>query len=137
MNRHIEDDNQEEVIRWCELNKTKYPQLDMIFAIPNGGRRNVREAVRLKRQGVKAGVPDLFLACTSCSYSDRIKKYSFSDFNGLFIEMKAGKNKPTKSQSDWHIKLKDFGYRIIIAYSWTEAVNEIIDYLGLPNRLKV
>jgi len=43
------------------------------FAVPNGGSRNVREAMNLKKEGVKAGVSDLVVIL-----QDKI----------LFIEMK-------------------------------------------------
>ena len=39
----------------------KYPEAQLLFHVPNGGKRNAAEAAHLKRQGVKAGVPDLFL----------------------------------------------------------------------------
>ena len=58
-----------------------------MFHIPNGGSRNKLEASNLKKQGVKAGVPDLFLPVGRGSY------------HGLFIELKSAKisrlkNKP-------------------------------------------
>ena len=37
------------VISWCEMQKSKYPELDMIFSIPNGGYRNKIEASNLKK----------------------------------------------------------------------------------------
>ena len=64
------------VISWCEMQKNKYPELSMIYHCPNGGYRNKIEAANLKRQGVKSGVPDLFLPVP------RKNKH------GLFIEMK-------------------------------------------------
>jgi hypothetical protein len=51
----------------------------LLFAIPNGGQRNIIVASKLKAEGVRAGVPDLFLA------------FPKKDAAGLFIEMK----KPT------------------------------------------
>ena len=133
MKNHIEDDNQELVIRWCELNKIKYPSLKMIFSIPNGGKRNPREAARLKRQGVRAGIPDLFLA------SPRIGSIwpHSGDEHGFFIEMKSEKGTVNKNQLPWILELRESGYKVDVCYSWIEAVNEIIDYLGLPEKMKV
>ena len=34
----------------------------LVFAVPNGGSRNIREAANLKRSGVLAGAPDLVVA---------------------------------------------------------------------------
>lgn len=46
---------------WANLMSNTYKELSLLFHIPNGGSRNRLEAINLKRQGVKAGVPDLFL----------------------------------------------------------------------------
>lgn len=37
-----------------------YPELRrLLFAVPNGGKRNAREAMNLKASGVVAGIPDM------------------------------------------------------------------------------
>lgn len=56
-----EAEEQEVVMKWASMNWKKYPALFRLFHIPNGGSRQIAEAVHLKRMGVKAGVPDLFL----------------------------------------------------------------------------
>lgn len=110
---------QEVLIQWCEIQKKKYPELGLIFHIPNGGYRNKFEAANLKRQGVKAGVPDLFMAVPN-------KKY-----HGLFIEMKWGKNKPTENQEEWILRLSEQGYKVNVCYSSIEAIEVIKEYLGI------
>ena len=110
------------VISWCEMQKSKYPELDMIFSIPNGGYRNKIEAHNLKLQGVKSGVPDIMLA------------YPSKPFAGLFIEMKWGKNKPTKNQEDWIKRLSAVGYRCEVCYSAEEAIAVIKEYLGIRGK---
>lgn len=57
----MEVDEQRAVFEWAEYAKGKYPWLKWMHHIPNGGSRNKIEAVRLKAQGVKRGVPDIFL----------------------------------------------------------------------------
>lgn len=37
----------------------------LIFAIPNGGQRNIAVAAKLKAEGVTAGIPDLFIPAWS------------------------------------------------------------------------
>ena len=74
---------QEAVVKYCELKRIP------IFAIPNGGKRNAKEAYFMKRTGVKAGVPDLCVPVAKKGY------------HGLYIEMKYGKNKPTEAQEEW------------------------------------
>lgn len=49
----------------------------LIFAIPNGGKRDPRQGKWLKDEGLMAGVPDIFLALPGGGYA------------GLFIEMKS------------------------------------------------
>ena len=118
-----EHDEQCLLFDWARINESKYPQLKMLFAIPNGGLRNKLVAKKLKREGVKAGVPDTFLA---------VPGYHFPDvLHGLFIEMKFGKNRPTKNQKEF---LEDLGvedYKTAVCYSFEEAKRVIIDYLGI------
>ncbi len=52
--------------------------------MPNGGKRDKATAAVLKRQGVKAGVPDIMLPAARAGY------------HGLYIELKAGENTTTK-----------------------------------------
>jgi len=78
--RRSEATEQETLIQWCGWQQSKYPELKLIYHIPNGGSRNTLEAANLKRQGVKAGVPDLCLPVAR------------NGFHGLYIEMKYGKN---------------------------------------------
>lgn len=114
-----EHDEQAALIHWCELNKNRIPELGLLLAIPNGGKRAIKTATRLKLEGVKAGVPDLFLpvARKGC--------------HGLFIEMKFGKNKTSKAQNDWHNVLIKQGYHVYCTYSWIHAAEVIQFYLGV------
>ncbi len=122
------------VIRWCKLHEKKYPVLEMIFAIPNAGgfsggfKFNVGRVQKLKAEGVKSGVPDLFLPVSSC------KKPGNLDL-GLFIEMKSGKGRLEDNQKWWINKLLNYNYQAKVCCSWVEAVQAIIDYLGLPERI--
>ena len=49
------------LFNWVAYARNTYPQLDLLYHVPNGGKRNQKEAFNLKRQGVRAGVPDLCL----------------------------------------------------------------------------
>jgi hypothetical protein len=91
-----------------------------LFAIPNGGTRNIREAVNMRLQGVKAGVSDYFLA------------YPYKDKGGLFIELKrTNKNlcRLTEEQATWLAQCERSGYATKIAYGADEAIKAIEDYL--------
>ena len=56
-----EADEQKAVIQWCILMEKRWPELEYLYHVPNGGSRNRIEAANLKEEGVKAGVPDLEL----------------------------------------------------------------------------
>lgn len=109
---------QTHLIRWTEYIAGKHPDVRLIFHIPNGGSRNKIEAYHLKEQGVKAGVPDLFLPVARGGYF------------GLFIEMKVGKNKTTALQKEWIENLKNQNYRCEVCYGWEAASEVILDYLN-------
>lgn len=114
-----EAEEQEALMRWAEWQSGSKPELKLLFHIPNGGSRNKAEAARLKAQGVKAGVPDLFLPVPRGPY------------HGLWIEMKVGRNKPTKAQTEWITKLEAQGYACEVCYGWQKASIVIRSYLLL------
>lgn len=111
--KRSEAQEQSIVVQYCDIKR--FP----IFAIPNGGSRNKIEAANLKRQGVKAGVPDLMLPVAKQGY------------HGLFIEMKVGYNKPTDNQRKWAEKLTKNGYLVKTCWSADEAINVIRNYIYL------
>ena len=96
----------------------QYPELaPLMIHIPNGGSRNPIEAANLKKQGVKAGVPDLFFASARGGYY------------GLFIEMKWGKNKLTPKQKFYMEILTKGGFQCAICYDFDSFVTIISEYL--------
>lgn len=115
-----EHSEQAALFRWANACKAQFPELGMLFAIPNGSKRDKITGARLKAEGVKAGVPDIFLPV--------------SNYNslGLFIEMKIGKNKPTPEQKEWAERLSYYGYQVVTCYGWWEAKTTIESYLDMP-----
>jgi hypothetical protein len=100
-------------VKWFRIQYPKY----LIYAIPNGGQRNAVVASKLKSEGVLSGVPDLHIpAAKGC-------------FHGLYIELKAGKNKTTENQRTVMQKLQDEGYRCDVCYSFEKFVNLVNEYL--------
>jgi len=108
-----------------------YPQLALMFAIPNGGARDKITASKLKAEGVKAGVPDIFLPVPMHRYTD-----SRLNAAGLFIELKRPKaigitkGSTQENQDDWIDKLREQGYKVVVAYGWLEAKSAILEYLS-------
>ena len=112
-----EAQEQKALFAWAALASKKYPELVLLYHIPNGGSRNKIEAANLKRQGVKAGVPDICLPVAR------------SGFHGLYIELKAGRNKATEKQREWLTALEREGYQAVVCYGWEEAKKAIEEYL--------
>ena len=119
------------VIDWAELMSNRYPELKLLFAIPNGGNRHVVTAVRLKAEGVKSGVPDLFLPCPQMVKIGGTS-VQLQGMNGLWIEMKKRKGSTTsKVQKWWHEKLREQGYRVEVCKGAEAAIEVLSDYLGI------
>lgn len=98
-----------------------------LFAIPNGGLRNKIVAAKLKREGVRRGIPDLFL--TIPKYYDEHKDSIAA--HGLFLEMKRKKGSSTsKYQTKCINLLRGKGYEVEVCKGWVEAANVICEYLG-------
>ncbi len=91
---------------------------DYLFHIPNGGKRSMSEAVKLKKQGVKAGVHDLFLP---------VPRHGF---HGKWVEMKAEGGRKTKEQILWGDKMQKQGYAVFYCWGWEAAAESITAYLG-------
>ena len=105
--RHIEESIQVACVKWFRL---QYPNL-VIFAVPNGGSRNLYEAKNMKESGTLAGVADLVIV----GNGGRV----------LFIEMKAGKNKQEDSQVLFQNKVEKLGHKYIICRSKEPFMKEV------------
>lgn len=105
---HVE---QREFVQWF---RQTYPNV-RIFAIPNGGARNISVAAKLKAEGVSRGVPDLF-----------VPEWK------LWIEMKAVNNisKLSEFQKSWIKYLISKDYAVIVAHGFEEAKMDVIKYLN-------
>jgi hypothetical protein len=109
---------------WANLNKETYPQLELMHSIPNGGHRSKSQAGKLKAEGVKAGVPDVFLPCAR------------KGWNGLYIEFKRPgtekqkEGKLTKEQAKFAEMVKAENYYHFVAYSYGQAAQMVVNYLS-------
>lgn len=113
---------QEALFKWALFIRGRFPEIDLLYHIPNGGSRNRIEAANLKRQGVKAGVPDLCLPVARGNY------------HGLYIELKAGKNKTTDKQDEWLQNLRDQQYAAEVCVGWEQAAEVITKYLEMGGK---
>lgn len=111
-----EHDLQVAVFEWAA--NSGIPELDMMYAVPNGGHRHKAVAVRMKAEGVKPGYPDINLDVMRGGYG------------GLRIELKVGRNKPSQAQLEWLARLGKHGYKTALCYDLEQAQTVIVDYLN-------
>ena len=114
---HQESDHQQALFVWAKLMQAQYPEVKLLHAIGNGGKRNLIEAARMKREGVKAGVSDIMLPVAR------------NGFHGLYIELKVGKGKASDNQKWWIAETTKQGYYSTVCYGWVEASEVIKRYL--------
>lgn len=117
--RHAEADFQIGVVRFLRMAG------HFVFAVPNGGSRNIIEAANLKAQGVMAGVSDLILLLPNKVY---------------FIELKNpnGKGRQSPAQREFEDNVRAYGNEYLLWDNWAQVeqfVNahrkEVGNYLGV------
>lgn len=105
-----ESDEQIGFVQWFEA---KFQGV-RIFHIPNGGHRTMSVAKKLKAEGVKSGVPDLFVPHWR-----------------LWIEMKRTKGgRLSPEQKDWIEYLEGVGYTVIVGYGATDTSRKVLEWLS-------
>ena len=117
----LETDEQQKLILWVDTFHPREGKL--LFAIPNGGSRHPAEAVRLKKEGVRPGVLDLF-------YMEPKDQY-----HGLFIEMKRRKQSLSVisgGQKHFADRAKAQGYAVKVCWGAEQAKAALEWYWGLP-----
>ena len=118
-NKEQESEEQTLLISWFEVEYKLIGKL--LIHIPNGGsRKNAYEGWRLKQQGVRAGVSDLFLPVAR------------SGFHGLWIEFKATppySAKLSTLQNDWLENMRQQGYAAHVAKGIENAKIILSKYL--------
>ena len=108
---------QEICVRWFRL---QFPSIgNLLFAVPNGGSRNIREAANLKREGVTAGVSDLIFL------------FPCGGYGALCIEMKTDEkgSRQSKAQKEWQSLVESVGIKYVVCRNFDEFVKEIKLYL--------
>lgn len=121
MSRDLEHKHQVALFTWAENVRQQYPDLRWLFAVPNGGLRTERTAGRLKAEGVRKGVPDIFLDVARGGY------------HGLRIELKAPGGRVQPSQREWLDGYVERGYMAAVCVGWLAARELIVEYLTEPH----
>lgn len=93
--------------------------LKWIHSIPNGGARDLATAARMKAEGTKRGIPDIFLPFPS------------GNFHGLYIELKSPiKFAISKEQKEFGEYANKVGYAFEICKGWLDAVAKLRYYFS-------
>lgn len=93
--------------------RARWPRV-LIFAIPNGGKRNLSTARNLKLEGVVPGVPDLYIPAW-----------------GIWVEMKRQKGgRLSPDQEEMIHYLESIGHDVIVGYGAADASEKLLSLLG-------
>lgn len=121
-----EGEEQQKLFRWASIasNLLLYEGLELMFHVPNEGKRTRYSGGKMKAGGLKRGVADVCLPVPR------------GDYHGLFFEMKYDKNKLTEEQEKFLRGVKAQGYATWVCYSAEEAIKLITNYYKLPKNKK-
>lgn len=121
MTEHTE---QSLVISWALRHEDEYPELKWLHSSLNGipipAPATIRARIinHMKAEGMKKGIPDLFLPVAR------------RDYHGLYIEMKKDDGKVRKEQSEFLDFAATQGYYGTVCYGYNEAVETLEWYLN-------
>jgi hypothetical protein len=126
-----EAQEQEQLVKWLDAKGVTY------FAVPNGGLRTLRTAAGLKRQGVKAGVPDMLIIDHPVMEIDGVAR----TFVGVALELKRQSERPAEPAEDfrdqpfkgaseaqrrWLARFSERGWISLVAYGALDAVLKLV-----------
>lgn len=114
-----EHEYQSNVVEWSALQAPTCPELELLYAVPNGAYKSKVAAAKFKREGLKSGVPDLVLPVARKGY------------HGLYIEMKGPTGRISKTQKWWIARLSEQGYLTSVCWTDTEAIGVLKEYLEI------
>lgn len=108
-----EEELQRLCVDWFNL---QYPNMIM-WHTPNGARMQIGMAMKMKRMGMKKGVPDIFIAEPN------------GVWHGLFIELKREGGRCSDHQLDLMDSLAGRGYYVTTCYNFKEFMDVVNGYL--------
>lgn len=106
------------MVEWSVRAAGAIPELRLLYAVPNGGARNLIVARKLKAEGVKPGVPDLHLPVARLG------------FHGLWIETKTKVGRVSPDQRVWHAALREQGHLVVVVRSALQGIELLSGYLA-------
>jgi hypothetical protein len=107
----------------------KYPDLMDLYAVPNGGKRGIVTATKMKAEGVLSGVLDLSLDVPMRKGAPAIT-YANVHWHGLRLETKVPGSYPTPEQRVWMQRLVERGYAVAVWRTLDEGVGLLVRYMS-------
>tara|TARA_B110000858_G_scaffold197524_1_gene259482 strand:+ start:1926 stop:2276 length:351 start_codon:yes stop_codon:yes gene_type:complete len=105
--KHEEHYIQVSFLEWFKLKHSKH----FVYAIPNGEKREIKTAIRLKKEGVVAGVPDLNIL--------------LDNGKSFFLEIKTEKGKLNKNQKSTISEIEKRGYEVLVCYGIDDIIKQV------------
>lgn len=129
-----EDEEQALLFSLAASNEWRYPELRLLFAIPNGGFRHKATAARMKKTGTVSGVPDVCLPVArtfiedtdpdSGGYMNGVTKHA------LYLELKRTKGgRVSTDQTQWLKDLREAGNAAVVCRGGQAAFEALVNYL--------
>ena len=111
---------QSSFITWAQTQVMtgKYPELALVFAIPNGMPVSKRTRGRFVAEGLMQGVSDLFLPVAR------------GGFHGMFIELKKQNGRVSPEQKAFIAAVQQQGYYAKVVYGLDEIISTVLEYLN-------
>lgn len=103
---------------WVKLKESQDDRFLAVFAVPNAGARTPRAGARMKAEGLRAGIPDIFCSIPSKGY------------HGLYIELKKKGGKISPNQITYLDLFTKYNYLCKVCYSLSELIEVTEDYLN-------
>lgn len=117
---------QSEFFYFLKLNEHRDKRLQWIHAIPNGGKRSIGVAVKMKREGVKRGVADVFVPIPTFTQA----KNDFNFVAGFYIEFKTQKGVRSPEQKAFEQHCIENRYKYEVHRSASDAMMSLGKYLS-------
>lgn len=113
---HRKDDEHELQCACVHWFRMQHPSIStLLFAVPNGGARNMITGAKLKAEGVTAGVADLILLVPQNK--------------PIFLELKTKIGRQSDSQKEWQKSVENAGYAYHVIRSVDDFMQVVRDSL--------
>lgn len=117
MPANLESRHQRNLFRWAAMNRRRFPELELLHAIPNGAHVSDKHRIKLVAEGLRKGIPDIHLPVSKKGY------------HSLYLELKTEKGRISTHQKYIIGLLTEQGNYCKISRSLYESIYLIETYL--------